>query len=50
MELKERIAKLAYQYANLIDDKKIDQCWFVLKNRERWFYFAEEAISIIKAN
>lgn len=50
MELEERIAKLAYQYANLIDDKEIDQRWFELNNRERWFDFAEKAISIIKAS
>ncbi len=47
-ELVEKVAKLAYQYANLVDDKEIDKRWYELANREKWFYFAEEAIPIIR--
>lgn len=47
--MNEKLAKLAYQFANLIDDKEIDKKWFDLANRERWFCFAEEAIPLISA-
>ena len=47
-KLVERVAKLAYQFANLIDDKEIDKHWYELANREKWFDFAETAIPIIR--
>lgn len=50
MTIKETIAKLAYQYAKFIDDKDINQRWHELENKEFWFDFAENAISIIKPN
>ena len=47
--MNEKLAKLAYQFANLIDDKEIDRRWDDLDNKGRWFDFAEEAIPLISA-
>ena len=47
-KLIEKVAKLAYQFAELIDDKEIDGRWYNLDNREQWFDFAEVAIPIIQ--
>jgi len=49
-EMIEKIAKLAFQFATLTDDEKIDERWFFLDNREKWFGFAETAIPIIQKN
>ena len=47
--MNEDLAKLAYQFANLIDDKEIDKQWHDLDNREWWLDFAEVAIPLISA-
>ena len=47
--MNEKLAKLAYQFANLIDDKEIDKRWYDLDNKARWFDFAFEAIPLISA-
>ena len=47
--MNEDLAKLAYQFANLIDDKEIDKQWHDLDNRERWLDFAEVALPLISA-
>lgn len=44
--MKEEIAKLMYQYANLIDDKDIDSRWNGLtENEKARFYECYEEVS-----
>ena len=46
MSVLEQIAKLVYQFSELIDDKEIDKRWYELANKERWFDCAEKVASI----
>ena len=46
MKMSETIAKLVYQYANLIDNKDIDQKWYELPGRERWFDASETIMKV----
>ena len=49
-KLIEKIAKLAYQYAYLVDDKKIDKIWEGLSECQtnRFYEYAKTAIPIIR--
>jgi len=38
----EEVAKLSYQFANLIDDKNIDERWAKEKSKDRWYELARQ--------
>ena len=44
---REKIAKLAFQCAFLIDDKDIDRRWKEHKDKARWYYLADELLALI---
>jgi len=46
MNVREQIAKLGYQYSELIDDKDIDKRWYNLLTREKWFDMADQILSL----
>ena len=46
-ELREKIAKLAYQYAFLIDNKNIDEYW-KRADKERWLDCANQILALVK--
>ena len=45
---REKIAKLGFQYSELIDDKDIEERWYNLHNQEKWFYMANQIIALLK--
>lgn len=47
-ELRQKIAKLGFQYAYLIDDKNVDGAWALTKEQDKWLDMADQILARIK--
>ena len=48
MDRREKIARLGFQYSELIDDKYIKDRWYHLANKEKWLDMADHIEALKK--